>query len=228
MKKIGMIVGFLGAALLFLTGCRDDFMKSVFHSPVKWAMVDRSSVESEYMLIAKQKNAELLKQKFGDGVSRDQMRALEGEMDAAKMLAERDCMKPEFRANLANSLDSYCHRYRGSMCASNYDMKCIANIDSIPEITAIKTKINSAKEVVNYQRKIEQAIRAKTKSAVKVAISTYARESALDLVINDGRDDVLFVKNGETINATDAVMEKVRKMAAEEKLTPEEVDVLSD
>ncbi|TXH50612.1 MAG: hypothetical protein E6Q87_02895, partial [Cellvibrionales bacterium] len=175
-----------------LAGCRDEAAKFFGRAPLRWAIVDRSSLESEYILLAKQKNADLLKQKFGEGVSRDQMRALEEEMNSARMLAERDCMKPEFRANLESNMDSYCHRYRGSMCASNYDMKCIATIDGIPEVMAVKTKINTAKEVANYQRKIEQAIRAKTKSAIGIAISSYAKETAIDLVINDGKDDILF------------------------------------
>lgn len=211
-----------------LTGCRDAAESFFGRAPLRWAMVDRRGLENEYMLFAKQKNADLLKQKFGDGISSDQMRALEEEMNAAKMLAERDCMKPEFRANLEKNFDSFCHRYRGSMCASNYDMKCIANIDNMPEVITIKTKMNSAKEVVNYQRKIERAIREKTKSVVKIAIANYAKENAIDLVVNDSRDDVLFAKHGETLNATDAVMEKLRKMAEEEKMTPEEVEALVD
>lgn len=228
MKNFVMHLVFLGLVLSILTGCRDNWSELVGHSPLKWATVDRRALEAEYISLAKQQSAGLVSEKFGEGVSRDQMNALEEEMNDAKEPAELRCMKPELRAGLEQGRDFYCRRYRKTVCDTMFDLQCIADIENLPEIQAIKKKMDNAKLVVGYQRKIETAIRQKSKSAVKLAIAAYASENAIELVVNRSSDEVLFTKNGQATDVTDAVMERIRKTASVEKLTVDEVDALTD
>jgi hypothetical protein len=226
MKNRVFILVFLGLVLSLVTGCRDELENFTSHSSLKWATADRRALEAEYILVAKQQNAGLASKKFGESVSQDQLSALEEEMDAAEAPAELRCMKPELRASIEKGGEIMCSRYRRGVCESAFDMQCIADIKKLPEIQVIKKKIDSAKSASSYQRKIDAAIREKSKSSVNFAIASYASENSITLIVNRSADAILFTESGETLDVTAAVLLKIREIASAEKLTIDEVDAL--
>jgi hypothetical protein len=186
--------------------CSACYEKNSHHYQFEWAEADFEAIEKQLMPIVQENNPYPKEINSEKETLNQEIRSLSQQISDIEQIARIKCLPKEDQ----NKLPSRAQGISASLNYRNSNTLCIQNIKNDPLINDLTEKKKSLLNIQKKQRDHDSQVRSHTKELVKSLISQFSKDK-FELVIYTGSRQIIYNKNGLSLNITEAIIEELNK-----------------